>query len=96
MYIEYNGHWTHGRHWFDGNNPKDVETLNLWKERGTDYYLSAIQIWTGYDIRKRDDAMKNALNYVVFWGTEFDDVEFWFRYGCPNGCDWYEMYSWVG
>lgn len=64
LYIEIQGHWTHGRHPFDENNEKDVEILNLWISKNDDYYNSAINIWTNRDIEKRNIAKQNKLNYL--------------------------------
>ncbi len=32
-FIECNYHWTHGSHWFDENNPYDVEYLIMLQEK---------------------------------------------------------------
>ena len=67
LYIECNYHWTHGFHLFDKNNIDDLAKLELWKQRNTKYYNSAINIWTNRDILKFNTAINNNLNYQVFY-----------------------------
>ena len=33
LFVEYNGHWTHGKHPFDMNNMSDNDKLKKWKEK---------------------------------------------------------------
>lgn len=72
LYIEYLGSWTHGGHPFDLTNEKDIETLNvlLKKSKKSNYYKAAIYTWTDLDIRKREIAKKNSLNYVELWSMQ--------------------------
>lgn len=67
LYIECNFFLSHGGHFFDENNPEDLKTLEKWKSKHTKFYDIAIHIWTESDIKKRDIAIKNNLNYIVFW-----------------------------
>lgn len=80
-FIELNASWVHGLHWFDKNNPKDIEKLQCWrncaKERGSRYYYSAIHTWTELDLRKKRIAEENNLNYVVFWQNDLSDARVW-------------------
>jgi len=71
-YFEFNGSWTHGGHWFDPDNKDDQEKLKKWRDKGTKYYGIAIKTWTERDVKKRQYAANNGLNYVVFW--TLDDV----------------------
>lgn len=66
-YFEFNGSWTHGKHWFDASNEEDQKTLQKWRDKGTKYYANAIATWTIRDVEKRKTAVKNNLKYVVFW-----------------------------
>ena len=77
LYIEYNGTWTHGGHFFDKNNQEDLKILELWKNKNTKYYESAINVWTQRDILKLNTALKNNLNYVVWFNKEqaYDWIE---------------------
>ena len=79
LYIEYNGHWTHGGAPFDKNNKKCLELLKIMQERSKNskYYKQAIYTWTDLDVRKRELAKKNNLNYLMFYSMkEFDE---WFE-----------------
>lgn len=94
MYIELNAAWTHGGHWFAPDDGDDASVLQLWTERGTKYYLNAIHTWTVADVRKRDVARANGLNYIVFWDSRLRDAELWLEAGCPDGRDWDVPCSW--
>lgn len=70
LYIEYNGTWTHGFHFFDKDNQEDLDKLEKWKNKNSKYYNSAIKTWTQRDILKLETAIKNHLNYVVWFNQE--------------------------
>jgi hypothetical protein len=70
LYIEYNGTWTHGGHFFNENSQEDLDKLEKWKNKNTRYYNSAIKTWTERDILKLETAIKNHLNYVVWFNQE--------------------------
>lgn len=74
-FIEINGYWTHGDHFFDKNNLEDIKTLNKWKKLSTEdnQYRIAIYTWTMKDLEKIKTAKENNLNYVVLWNK--DDIE---------------------
>ena len=94
LFIELNGFWTHGEHWFDKMNPDDIERLERWKEKESKFYDNAIETWTQRDVKKREYARKNNLNYVVFWGNYKNknvvirQIDDWFNDGCPIRQDW--------
>lgn len=94
LFIELNGNWTHNDHWFDLQSEQDLATVKLWQEKGTKYYSNAVSVWTGLDVRKRETARRNNLNYIVFWGCSLDDVRKWIGMGCPDGHDWEHEYFW--
>lgn len=72
-FIEINGYWTHGGHWFDKNNSQDIKKLNEWKSKSNNrLYKSAITTWTISDLKKYNTAKKNKLNYIVLW--TLDDI----------------------
>lgn len=76
LYIEYNGSWLHGGHFFDNSSSEDLEKLNLWKGRNTKYYQNAIETWTVRDANKLNTATKNEINYLVLWDLEdIDNIE---------------------
>lgn len=83
LYIEYQGHWTHGKEPYDENDTKHKEVVDLWKARAlkknfkNEYkkqYEKAVQIWTTSDVNKRNTAIKNNLNWLEFFTLqEFND-----------------------
>ena len=73
LYIEINGSWTHGKHPFDENNQEDIDKLNLWKEKNTKYYQNAIYVWTKLDIKKRNIAKENNLNYLEIFSMDLNE-----------------------
>lgn len=77
VFIELNLFWMHGEHWFDENNYDDVSKLNHWLSKNQDSYKRAIYVWTYDDLRKRDCAIKNNLNYQVFWDNDLNDFKEW-------------------
>ena len=70
LYIEYNGHFTHGKEPFDKNNKEHIELLNKWKAQNTKYYDGAIKTWTKTDPLKLETFQKNKLNYKIFYTVE--------------------------
>lgn len=104
MFIEYNGTWYHGNHWYESGDPKDLAQVRkfLAKSKRSDAYkngenfLGAINTWTNRDVAKRQCARQHKLNFIVFWGrADFEDVKVWITMGCPDGKDWQRMYSWL-
>ena len=75
LYIEIQGSWTHGYHPFDENNKEDVKKLSIWKEKSktSDYYKHSILIWTERDIKKRNTAKENGLNYLEIFTDDLDE-----------------------
>lgn len=93
-FIELNVHWTHGNHFFNKEN--DAFTLAMWQEKAktSDFYRSAIYVWTESDVRKRETARLNNLNYLTFWDSKLRDFEMWRKAGCPDSHDWECEYQW--
>ena len=92
LFVELNLHWTHGGHWFDKNDTDDLAKVDKWKKKDSKFYDMGINNWTVRDLKKRQTAQKNNLNYVVLWTVL--DIEEWLSLGCPNGYDWKEEYTW--
>ena len=69
LYIECNYHWTHGGKPYEGTKEDNIK-LNKWKEKNTKFYNTAIYVWTDLDIRKRNIAKENKLNYIEVWKLE--------------------------
>ena len=74
-YIEVQGNWTHGQHPFDNTNVDDVEILNMWKSKSekSKFYKNAICVWTENDVKKRNIAKENGLNYLEIFSCDFYD-----------------------
>ena len=97
LFIELNGMWTHGPHWFGSDRLFDDELLAYWKDHAGQMYDIAVHTWTVSDVAKRVSARYNELNYVVFWDgcKSILDARLWFAMGCPDGRDWECEYSWL-
>lgn len=79
LFIELNLNWTHGPHWFDKNNPDDIERLEKLQEKASNshYYENAVDVWIVKDVIKKETAEKNNLNYLAFWKTDLSDFYEW-------------------
>lgn len=80
LFIELNATWLHGGHWFDKNNIDDVKKLQEFYQKvqdGKRFYNVAIDVWTVRDVKKRQIALNNNLNYVVFWKNDLSDFKEW-------------------
>ena len=73
-FIELNGTWTHGKHPFNENSKEDISILNIWKEKYNNgehpYYNNAIKTWTINDVKKRNKAKEENLNFHEFWNIK--------------------------
>lgn len=81
-YIEYQGYYTHGGHPYDENNIEDIKELHKLIEKNNNHlnkdnnlYYVKIQIWTKQDVKKRNIAKQNNLNYIEFWS--YEEVKNW-------------------
>ncbi|MDP9904563.1 DUF7487 domain-containing protein [Arthrobacter bambusae] len=89
LFIELNGTWTHGTHWFDADELEDLRRLAHWREKRTAFYKAAIEQWTVRDVAKRERAGSKGLNYAVFWGMRgIREAEAWLAAGAPDRQDW--------
>ena len=79
-YIECNFHWTHNNHLYNKNNIKDLITKCKWKQKAktSKYYNIALDVWCKRDVNKYNIAMKNNLNYKVFYNT--NEFKNWFAH----------------
>jgi hypothetical protein len=73
-YVEIQGTWTHGSHPFDNDNIEDVKILNDWKNKSkeSDFYKKAIYVWTDHDVKKRNIAKENGINYLEIFDCSFN------------------------
>lgn len=76
LYIEYQEIWDHGFKPFEGT-PEDLEKLEKWKSKNTERYNSAIRIWTIADVKKRNHAKENNLNWIEFF--TYEEFLAWFN-----------------
>ena len=76
LFIELNGSFVHQNHWFNKNDPMDVDLsekyrglMELRNSEGkpNSKYKRIIETWLGSDLEKRELARLNNLNYLVFW-----------------------------
>ena len=74
LYLEIQGHWTHGKHPFNPENEEDQSIVESWKIKNTKYYNSAIDVWTVRDVNKREYAKNNNLNFHELFQPTLDDV----------------------
>ena len=76
LYIEYNGHWTHGFEPYIGTEEQNKK-INLWESKNNGFYKQAIYVWTELDVQKRQTFEKNNLNYLIFY--DIIEVEKWIK-----------------
>ena len=86
-YIEYNGSHFHHFHPFDKNNLDDIKELESLKEKlkkakirlenKESQYDKIIYVWTDLDIRKRNIAKENNLNFLEFYN--YDEFLNWYE-----------------
>lgn len=75
LYIEIQGHPSHGKEPYNKNDKKHQEILNLWqrkiielkKDKNRVQYEDYIRVWTISDPKKRNIAKENNLNYLEFF-----------------------------
>ena len=67
LFIEYHGHFTHGKEPFDMNNDNHIKLLNKYKSKddGHNLYNKAIYVWTDLDIRKK--VLLEELNHIILY-----------------------------
>ena len=77
LYIEFQGNWTHGKRPYVLTDVTCQEQLKTWQEKSKNkkYYENAIYVWTDLDVRKRETAKENNLNWLEFFTLE--DFEAW-------------------
>ena len=74
LYLEIQGHWTHGKHPFNPENEEDQSIVESWKIKNTKYYNNAIDVWTVRDVNKREYAKRNNLNFHELFQPTLNDV----------------------
>ena len=76
-WIEIQGFVTHGPEQFDENNIEHLEKVSILKQKNMAHktpnknlYFEIIKCWTELDVKKRNMAKRNNLNYKEFWNIE--------------------------
>lgn len=79
LYIELHAHPSHGGHWFDSKSPEDAQKLKILLSKSTQQWSKHYaQTWASRDIVKRNVAIQNSLNYLVFWKSDLSDFMEWY------------------
>jgi hypothetical protein len=75
LFIELNGHFTHGKHPYDSNDKNDIELLEMIREKSKTKKIYKIFeiVWTKRDVLKRKCAKQNNLNYIEVFGCNFTE-----------------------
>lgn len=73
LFIEIQGHWTHGPHPFDPSNSEDIALLEYYKEKTkiSKFYQRAVEAFGKKDPLKREIAKKNNIRFLEMWGADF-------------------------
>lgn len=66
-YIECNYFWTHGGYPYIETEQQCKDKLDYWKSKNSKFFDNAIYTWTDLDVRKRNIAKQNNLNFIEFW-----------------------------
>ena len=76
-WIEIQGFVTHGPEQFNENNIEHLEKVSILKQKNMAHktpnknlYFEIIKCWTEVDVKKRNTAKYNNLNYKEFWNIE--------------------------
>lgn len=76
LFIELQGHYTHGRHPYDNNNENDRKLKKMYESKVSDKkpsYQKIIDVWCFADVQKRMVAKEKELNYLEIFGTDFTE-----------------------
>lgn len=71
LYLEIQGHQTHGGHPFDPNNQEDQDKLKKLQEKDRH---NIIKVWTIRDPLKRQWARDHGLNWMEVFTTNINDL----------------------
>ena len=76
LYIEIQGFWTHGKHPFDETNIDDISKKNELIEKSivSKSYKNALETWAIRDVKKRNIAKENKLNYLEIFSSDITEV----------------------
>lgn len=66
-FIELNLHWTHGKEPYDNSNTEHIELVEKYKSKNTNYFNTAIYVWTVLDPKKLQTFRDNNLNFEIIY-----------------------------
>lgn len=95
LFIELNACQYHNGHWHDANDARDREVLDEFKNSSSKQDKTTVRVWSEFDVKKRERARAEKLNYVTFWAEDLSDASVWFALECPDGRDWERIWSWM-
>lgn len=72
LYIEIQGTWTHGKHPYTGTE-EDLNIINDWKNKNSEFYNQAIYVWSELDVKKREIAKINNLNFLEIFSIDVSE-----------------------
>jgi len=74
LFVDFNGHWTHGNEPFDKNNSNHLLILKSWlkKAETSKYWKNAVYVWTDLDVRKKNESLN--INYLSIYEKDFDSI----------------------
>lgn len=72
LYIEIQGNWTHGKRPFIGTE-EDLNIINKWKSKNNRFYNQAIYVWSELDVKKRNTAKINNLNFLELFSIDINE-----------------------
>lgn len=64
LFIEYQGHWTHGNEPYNGKN---ISEKWIEKFEESDFYKLAVNVYVDLDPQKRRYVIDNNLNFLEIW-----------------------------
>lgn len=75
LYIEIQGHPTHGKEPFNPDNPEHIKMLDELKSKATsdNMYNTMINVWTIRDPKKRNTAKANNLNWIEIFSIDLEE-----------------------
>ena len=76
LFIEIQASWTHGKMPFDANDAVCQTQLSDWieKSKTSKYYKNAIEVWTRRDVKNRETAKANNINYLEVFSNDPGEV----------------------
>lgn len=85
LFMECHFNWLHGKQFYYPDDEFCKRKPDFWREKSKTcpQYVSAIETWTDRDVKKREIAEKNHLNYLVFWNLK-EVVEYARKFGLDD------------